>query len=310
VCKPLAGRNCALRRVVHRRALHERHDGPQQEGTGLQRNPLELLRECGDTAQRAALLQQLGRDGNWSSAYDTYSPSPAEQYLGEALGQSTYDCMMLAVQRVQIAAYDVDTQLRPSIATLKAANVDLPDIWHLISKQPFILSRPDVLQRWLDFLAVYGLKSKDLFNFCLRTSQAQFLDSTVHQAGMAITYLRKLGIKDEFLATRLIGLWPEVLAKDVETQLVPLVRFLMSLGLEVPDVTNVIMEWPEILSCDVASHLEPLAAYLHSLGCGPLQVAQVIQACPHLARFEPRAAFESKLQPLRAAGLTDEDIRR
>ncbi len=45
--------------------------------------------------------------------------------------------------------------------------------------------------------------------------------------------LKQLGLKDDFLAQRVVCLWPAVLARDVEQQLRPIVTFLMSTGLEV-----------------------------------------------------------------------------
>lgn len=48
-----------------------------------------------------------------------------------------------------------------------------------------------------------------------------------------MSFLKSLGPKDDLLASRVLCVWPELLARDVEAQLRPVVNYLMSLGLEV-----------------------------------------------------------------------------
>ncbi len=52
-------------------------------------------------------------------------------------------------------------------------------------------------------------------------------------SSQVVTFLKTLGIADDFLAQRVLCAWPDVLARDVETQLRPVVLFLMRLGIEV-----------------------------------------------------------------------------
>ncbi len=53
-----------------------------------------------------------------------------------------------------------------------------------------------------------------------------------------MSFLKSLGPKDDLLASRVLCVWPELLARDVEGQLRPVVNYLMSLGLEVCVLTH------------------------------------------------------------------------
>lgn len=170
-----------------------------------------------DPSQRAALLQQL--DNCWSDAADAYVPSPVEQYLLEALpGLSQHAVMMLAVQKPGLVSHDVDECVRPVIRALKDARILSLDISFLLGKRPELLGRPLPLQRWLDFLSVYGLGPKDTLNFLLRGSSRLLDEVTLFQAGAVVTFLKQLGIKDEYLASRVVCIWPDVLGRDVEAE--------------------------------------------------------------------------------------------
>ena len=123
-------------------------------------NPLEKLRIERDPAQRSKLMSSL--DSRWSEFTDSYQQSEVEQLLTTELGIEAQTVMMLAVGIVSnppLSAYDADAA-RASLMALKAANVDVLDIWFLVSKRPSLLLLREVLQRWLDFLTVYGLRDK------------------------------------------------------------------------------------------------------------------------------------------------------
>ena len=101
-------------------------------------------------------------DSRWSEFTDSYQQSEVEQLLTTELGIEAQTVMMLAVGTVSnppLSAYDADAA-RASLMALKAANVDVLDIWFLVSKRPSLLLLREVLQRWLDFLTVYGLRDK------------------------------------------------------------------------------------------------------------------------------------------------------
>lgn len=63
------------------------------------------------------------------------------------------------------------------------------------------------------------------------------------QAGQVVTFLKGLGLKDDMLAARVLCVWPELLGRDVDAQLRPVVTFLMSLGLEVAGVGRAVVLW-------------------------------------------------------------------
>ncbi len=160
--------------------------------------------------------------------------------LSKELGVEQSTVMMLAVQGSEDPLVLLDPeQVKASISSFKAANIGPSDIWFLVSKRPHLLTMNTVLQRWLDFLAVYGLQDKDLVNFLMRAPVEMLEGCTLFKAGRVINYLRhQLGIQNEFLAGRVFAVWPEVLNKDVETELQPIQTFLMQLGVEVTDIAG------------------------------------------------------------------------
>lgn len=45
-----------------------------------------------------------------------------------------------------------------------------------------------------------------------------------------VSFLKSMGLKDEYLAARVFCVWPEVLSRDVEGQIRPVITCLMNLG--------------------------------------------------------------------------------
>eukprot|EP00198_Chlamydomonas_reinhardtii_P013216 XP_001702553.1 predicted protein [Chlamydomonas reinhardtii] len=129
------------------------------------------------------------------------------------------------------------------------------------------------------------------------------------QAGQVVTFLKGLGLKDDMLAARVLCVWPELLGRDVDAQLRPVVTFLMSLGLEVAGVGRAVVLWPEILLKDVEGQLAPWVAYLRGLGCTTAQVAEVVCLCPHLLGFKPEEVFGGVLAALSDVGISAADVR-
>ncbi|PNH08773.1 hypothetical protein TSOC_004657 [Tetrabaena socialis] len=145
-------------------------------------------------------------------------------------------------------------------------------------------------------------------NFLLRASPSLFTSTTLFQAGAVVSFLKSLGLKDDLLASRVLCVWPELLGRDVESQLRPVVAFLMSLGLEVAGVARVVMLWPEVLLRSAEGQLAPWVAYLRGLGCSTAQVADVVCLCPHLLGFQPQEVFGGVLRALEGLGLGPEDV--
>jgi hypothetical protein len=78
-----------------------------------------------------------------------------------------------------------------------------------VTKRHSLLRNPTGLQRWLDFLLVYGLTPHNLHNLLLRVQPELLEHTTLFQAGQVVTFLKALGIKDDFLAGRVLALFPQ-----------------------------------------------------------------------------------------------------
>ncbi|KAG2440484.1 hypothetical protein HYH02_010363 [Chlamydomonas schloesseri] len=273
------------------------------------KNPLERLRvtPLTERAARAALLQEL--DLTWSEWEEQYQPTPAEKVLAEELGVGQSAVMLAAVQNPGLSSLDATGQVLPSVRALRSAGIGAQDSWFLLSKRWQLMAEPAVLSRWLDFLSVYGMQPRDCQNFLLRSQPSFLVATTLYQAGQVVGFLKGLGLKDDLLASRVLCVWPELLGRDVESQLRPVVGFLMSLGLEVAGVGRVVVLWPEILLKDVEGQLRPWVAYLRGLGCTTSQVADVVCLCPHLLGFKPEEVFGGVLAALADVGIGPEDVR-
>ncbi|PNW77214.1 hypothetical protein CHLRE_10g427000v5 [Chlamydomonas reinhardtii] len=273
------------------------------------KNPLERLRVTPLTERgaRAALLQEL--DLTWSEWEERYQPTPAERCLAEELGVGQSTVMLAAVQNPGLSALDAASQVLPSVRALRSAGIGAQDAWFLVSKRWQLLAQPAALSRWLDFLGVYGMQPRDCQNFLLRSQPSFLAATTLYQAGQVVTFLKGLGLKDDMLAARVLCVWPELLGRDVDAQLRPVVTFLMSLGLEVAGVGRAVVLWPEILLKDVEGQLAPWVAYLRGLGCTTAQVAEVVCLCPHLLGFKPEEVFGGVLAALSDVGISAADVR-
>ncbi|GLC33857.1 hypothetical protein PLESTB_000512100 [Pleodorina starrii] len=281
---------------------------PQASAQPASKNPLEQLRVTTDPRRRSELLQQL--DTCWSEWEELYQPTPAEECLAQELGVDRSTVMLAAVQNPGLSSLDAPSQVLPSIRALLSGGLSAQDAWFLASKRHQLLEEPAALSRWLDFLRVYGMKPRDCQNFLLRSQPALLYGTTLYQAGTVVSFLKGLGLNDDLLAARVLCVWPELLARDVEGQLRPVTAFLMSLGLEVAGVARVVVMWPEVLLRSVEGQLAPWVNYLRGLGCSTAQVADVICLCPHLLGFKPEEVFGGVLRALEAAGIGREDVRQ
>ncbi|GIL43645.1 hypothetical protein Vafri_1316 [Volvox africanus] len=282
---------------------------PLEPAQSVSKNPLEQLRVTTDPRNRSELLQQL--DTCWSDWEERYVPSPAEECLTKELGVGQSTVMLAAVQNPGLSSLDAIAQVQPSIRALRSAGLTAQDAWFLATKRHQLLAEPAALSRWLDFLLVYGMQPRDCQNFLLRATPAMLYGTTLYQAGTVVAFLKGLGLKDDLLASRVLCVWPELLSRDVEAQLRPVVTYLMSLGLEVPAVGRVVVLWPEVLLRNVEEHLVPWVSYLRNLGCSTAQVADVICLCPHLLGFKPEEVFGGVLRALESmVGIGREDVRQ
>eukprot|EP00879_Flechtneria_rotunda_P004342 GHRR01004592.1.p1 GENE.GHRR01004592.1~~GHRR01004592.1.p1 ORF type:complete len:504 (+),score=131.98 GHRR01004592.1:295-1806(+) len=269
-------------------------------------NPLELLRVTRDPQQRAKLMQEL--DTRMTEYSELYQPCLTEQYLSKELGIWSYNVMLFAVQNPTLQSLNLQQQVKPAIRSLKAANIDITDIWFLVTKRLDIFQDPIALQRWLDFLTVQQLQSRDMATFLLRAPEPLFTECTQAQALQVLGYLKSLGIKQEYLFPRILCICPGILLQGVETKLQPIISYLGDIGLETQHVARMTCVYPELLVSSVQDQLQPLVAYLQQLGCSTTQAARLLQEVPQAVRSKPADVFGARVAALQELGVTDEQI--
>jgi mTERF domain-containing protein len=269
-------------------------------------NPLEVLRCTTDPRARAKLLQEL--EQNWSRCTAEYHPSEVESVIIKQLGIAQYNVMMVAVQTPALVSYSASDQLQPAIKSLKAANIEPEAIWFLLSKCHHLLQDPLSLQRWLDFLAAYKLTNRDISQFLQRAPPRLFTEGTLAQAARIVALLKSLGLKDDVIGSRVVCLRPELLLRDVDSEVQPLLTHLMGLGLEVKDLGHMAAVYPELLLRSADGEVVPFVSYLRQLGCLASQVAALLFEHPHLLQFTPQVAFGQRLEQLQQLGIGGSEV--
>ncbi|KAI8473904.1 MAG: hypothetical protein J3K34DRAFT_409553 [Monoraphidium minutum] len=219
--------------------------------------------------------------------------------------------MLFALQTPQLQELDADTQVKPAVRSLKAAMEDAAqDAYFVITKRPDLLGHPTSLQRWLDYLAAKGVGQRDVMAFLLSAPLELFTRGTLHEANQVVAWLRSLGVKKEFLWTRVACVCPALLLKDTAADLQPTASFLMSLGLSPNQIQQMICVRPEVVAAPLDLEIRPLSDHLKSLGCSGAQAGEVLLAAPHYAlRGAGRAAIAGRLAALAAAGVGADGVR-
>ncbi len=146
--------------------------------------------------------------------------------------------------------------------------------------------------------------------FLLAAPAELYTDGTLHGAGQVVAWLRGLGVKADFLWSRVACAAPAVLMRSPADELQPLASYVMSLGLSATQLQQLACLRPELLLASVDGQLRPFAAYLASLGATALQAGEVLLAAPHHAlKGDTAAAFAPRLAALAAAGIGLEEVR-
>ncbi|WIA42308.1 hypothetical protein OEZ86_008322 [Tetradesmus obliquus] len=260
---------------------------------------------------RARLMAEVMTDGRMSHYSELYQPCPVEEFLSKELGVWSYNVMLFAVANPALQVFDLESQVRPAVRSLKAANIDVTDIWFVITKHLEILTEPIALQRWLDFLSLQALDSRHMANFLLKAPDALFTSCTQAQALQVLGWLKALGVKQEYLFPRVLCPCPTILLQDVTTHLQPIVSHLTSLGLEPQHVSRMACVHPELLLISVDAQLQPLVSYLEGLGCSTCQVARLLLEVPQaLGGRPPQALFGARVEALRQLGVDAPTLRQ
>ncbi|MEW5311729.1 MAG: hypothetical protein WDW38_003417 [Sanguina aurantia] len=251
-------------------------------------NPLEQLRSTHDPVERSRLLQEL--DSCWRECSESYKPCAVELCLISELGVAQDAAMMLCTSSPHVAQLSVPLQVLPSLTALKAAQLDVADIFFLVSKKPALL-----------------LGDAE----CLtRAAPASLLaETSLLEAGRVLAFLKSLGIPAEFLSARVLCTRPALLARSVDTQLQPVVSALLRLGLSAGSVSSIVCRWPELL-LRTSDEISAFSSYLTSLGCSAVSAGEVLFACPHLLAFPAAEVYRPRLDALHSQlGMGEADVR-
>lgn len=132
-------------------------------------------------------------------------------------------------------------------ASFLGATYSLKTVQQLLVRSPQLLAHQDPpLGEWHKFLSGYGLPDAAVAALFGSTPEA-LQSSTPYQAGLVIRWLKdRLGLADDEIADRIIGVYPRILQVRVEA-LDELVEVLRSRDFDDASVRNLLIDFPLLL---------------------------------------------------------------
>eukprot|EP00879_Flechtneria_rotunda_P013688 GHRR01014298.1.p1 GENE.GHRR01014298.1~~GHRR01014298.1.p1 ORF type:complete len:242 (+),score=41.25 GHRR01014298.1:206-931(+) len=130
--------------------------------------------------------------------------------------------------------------------------VDPPQLQKLIVSHPEVLY--SALHTWVDFLTGYGLQHSDISRLLLACPEL-FTSSNVYDAGRTLLFFKQLGWKDTDILSRIVPYYPNLLAKQLERDVAPVVTYLLQMGCSMADVKLLVWEFPRIFCRDYRRHI-------------------------------------------------------
>eukprot|EP00803_Ostreobium_quekettii_P006920 evm.model.scf_318.5 EVM.evm.TU.scf_318.5 scf_318:20717-26165(+) len=175
----------------------------------------------------------------------------------------------------------------------------------MAERSPELLVAP--LASWVDFLTSYGVVRREVLGLLDRAPGA-VAGNSILGAGRAILRMKGLGLTDRAIASQVLPRWPELLARDAEAEMGPVIDRLGELlpdqrfdveerlgptlafleqgvGLDEAEVRQVAAACLSVLLCDAERCLKPKVAFLASLGLDAGEVKAVFTANPQIVEF-------------------------
>eukprot|EP00877_Chromochloris_zofingiensis_P003916 jgi/Chrzof1/13525/Cz08g00300.t1 len=157
---------------------------------------------------------------------------------------------------------DVQQVVDPNLALLRQLGTS-DQVKHLVCSQPRLLGLP--LRSWFEFFTQYGLNKRQIWKL-MQGSPCLMLQGSVYQTGQAIAFLKSVGYSDLEINTIIIPSHPHILHMDVETQLQPVLQYLLQQGITIKCAQVLIRQHLDMFCPDYKSKVhDVLRAEKHCL---------------------------------------------
>ncbi|KXZ49630.1 hypothetical protein GPECTOR_20g487 [Gonium pectorale] len=163
----------------------------------------------------------------------------------------------------------------------------------LLKGHPELLCVP--LETWLDFLTAYGVTRREFFRL-LSTNPRLLTRGSLFNAGNVIAFLQGLGMTPRDVSATVIPRCSRLLMMDCASRLAPVVAFLSAeLGLDRAGVRDLVVRCPAVLSQDAAADLAPRLELLRAAGFSGEDVRRLLRANASLLTGDLGLVLEQRL---------------
>jgi hypothetical protein len=206
-----------------------------------------------------------------------------------SVGISANEVPVILASRPQLLGHPLE-RIQHNVQCLLVAGVQPDDLARILKKVPELFS--DVtkknLKAKLDFLLSAGLgtglgkavaRRPNILNYDLDSMKA------------TVQYLQSLMCPRD--VAKLVKRYAEVLVLDPKRKMLPIINYLLTLGVKKEDLGKVILRRPQLLGYTIPG-LEPTVDYLLELGVKPEMLGKVITTSPQVLTLN----VEEKLKPV------------
>jgi hypothetical protein len=177
----------------------------------------------------------------------------------------------LVLEHPALADADVQHTVRPNLRRLRSLMWEPGRVAELVQERPLLLAQP--LERWLPFLAAYGLGDEALAR--LLREEPELFGCCIYEAGRAILLFKQHGYSDAAIQQRILRYYPQLLRLRVERDMSPVLHYLAQQGCRGEDLRRLLWEYPRIFCKDYRRRVRAREAPgAQRLGGGPVWPAR------------------------------------
>jgi hypothetical protein len=176
--------------------------------------------------------------------------SPVRQYLLSSLrvrDPVVDNLISLYPALSEVTPDDLQLIIDPNLSLLKGLAPTDQTLTKLVCNKPRLLAVP--LSSWYTFLSSYGLSDNQVWDL-LDNQPGVMLQGSIYAAGKAIMFLKSLGWSDLEINLVIVPSYPHILRMDVDTDLQPILDYVLQLGLTNEVAQELLQQYPSIWCAD------------------------------------------------------------
>lgn len=243
--------------------------------------------------------------GRCPAGPSTGSWRDVEQFLATELDLPSPRVQKLASRNPFLVRASIDDDLAPNIRAIRSLGARPATVRRMAERSPQLLTAP--LPPWIEFLTSYGVEPHGVLDI-LGCRPEVVARGSIFNAGHVLLFLKDLGLTDRVILNLVLPRWPDLLARDVKSQMAPVVDLLLDLLGDARAVKEVVNRSPWLLRFDAAQRLDPTLAYLRRLGLRDAEVKQVARRCSSVLLADVELCLKPKVAFLASLGLDGKEV--